>query len=211
MLRAKHFILLLTALVLLTAASPVLAQTGSLKTEDVCLNGSPSAPVRFEVFSDYQCPTCRIFYLETILPLLKEYGSDNRVCVIYHDFPLKVHKYAFEASRYAVASLRLDRKQGLRVSEALYVDQPKWAVDGKIEATVARVLSADEMAKVKTLLEDPSLNQFINQEIALAGKRQVLSTPTFVISAHGQEQKVVGKISYPILKEYLDRLLKSTK
>ena len=89
--------------------------------------------------------------------------------------------------------------------------RPKWAADGKIEATVARVLSAEEMAKVKTFLEDPSLDQFINQEIALARKRQVSSTPTFFLYANGQEQKVVGKISYPILKDYLDRMLKSTR
>ena len=211
MTRANHLILFITALTLLTAASLVSAQPGSLKTEDLCLGGKPGAPVRFEVFSDYQCPACRAFYLETIRPLLKEYGPDSKVCIIYHDFPLKVHKYAFEASRYAVAALRLGRDQWLRVCEALYADQPRWAADGKVEGVVARVLSADEMTKVKTFLEDPSLDQFINQEIALANKRHVSSTPTFFLYAQGQEQKVVGKISYPVLKEYLDRLLKSTR
>ena len=211
MTRANHLILFITILALLTAVSLAPAQTGALKTEDFCLSGKPGAPVRLEVFSDYQCPSCRAFYLETIRPLLKEYGRDNKVCFIYHDFPLNVHKYAFEASRYAVAALRLGRDQWLRVCEALYADQTKWAADGKIEATVARVLSAEEMAKVKTFLEDPSLDQFINQEIALARKRQVSSTPTFFLFANGQEQKVVGKISYPILKDYLDRMLKSTR
>lgn len=211
MTRTINWILGIAALALLVTASPVPAQTGALKTEDLCLGGSPGAPVRLEVFSDYQCPSCRAFYLETIRPLLKEYGQDNKICFIYHDFPLNVHKYAFEASRYAVAALRLGRDQWLRVSEALYVDQPKWAADGKIEDTVARVLTADEMTKVKTLLRDPSLDQFINQEMVLAGKRQVSMTPTFFLYANGKEQKVVGKISYPILKDYLDRLLKSAR
>lgn len=211
MTRTINWILGIAALAFLITASPVPAQTGALKAEDLCLGGSPGAPVRLEVFSDYQCPSCRAFYLETIRPLLKEYGQDNKICFIYHDFPLNVHKYAFEASRYAVAALRLGRDQWLRVSEALYVDQPKWAADGKIEDTVARVLTADEMTKVKTLLRDPSLDQFINQEMALAGKRQVSMTPTFFLYANGKEQKVAGKISYPILKEYLDRMLKSAR
>ena len=123
MTRANHWILFITIFALLTAASLAPAQTGALKTEDLCLSGKPGAPVRLEVFSDFQCPSCRAFYLETIRPLLKEYGQDNKVCFIYHDFPLNVHKYAFEASRYAVAALRLGRDQWLRVCEALYVDQ----------------------------------------------------------------------------------------
>ncbi len=211
MTRAINLILGIAALALLIMASPVPAQTGNLKTEDLCLSGKPGAPIRVEVFSDYQCPACRDFYLGTIRPLLKEYGRNDKLCVTYHDFPLKVHKYALEASRYAVATLRLGRDQWLRVCEALYVDQPKWAADGKVEATVARVLTADEMAKVQRLLEDPYPDQFINQEIALARKRQVMSTPTFFLYANGQEQKVTGKVSYPILKDYLDRILKSTK
>lgn len=212
MKRANHLILFVTALALLTAASLAPAQAGgSLKTEDFYLSGKPGAPVRLDIFSDFQCPSCRVFYLETIRPLMKEYGQDNKVYVLYHDFPLKGHKYALEASRYAVATLRLGRAQWLRVIEILYLEQTKWAADGKIEATVARVLSADELTKVKTFLEDPSIDQFINQEVVLAGKRQVSSTPTFFLYARGQEQKVVGKISYPILKENIDRMLKSTR
>ena len=211
MIRLNPIIRGIAMLVLLALAYPVQAQTGFLKKKDFCLGGNSGAPIRVEVFSDFQCPSCRDFFLGTILPLLKEYGPDNKVCVLYHDFPLKVHKYAFEASRYAVAALNLGRNQWLRVSEALYQDQRQWAADGKVEASVARVLSAGEMAKVKGFLEDPSLDQFIYQEIAMAGKRQVMSTPTFFLFANGQEQKVVGEVSYPVLKNYLDRLLKSVR
>ncbi len=30
-----------------------------------CVRGNPDAPIRIEVFSDYQCPACRAFYLQT--------------------------------------------------------------------------------------------------------------------------------------------------
>jgi protein-disulfide isomerase len=202
---------LMIILVLLIGAWAASAQTRPAVSKDMCLSGKPNAPLRLEVFSDYQCPSCRDFYLETIRPVMKEYGSENKVCVNYFDFPLKMHKHAFEASRYGVASRRLGQDQWLRVSEALYEHQSLWAEDGKIESVVARVLSAEEMAQVKTFLKDPAIDLTVNQEIALAKERQVTMTPTFFLVAKGREQKVAGKISYPVLKDTLDRMLNQMK
>ena len=210
-MRVNLFFRGLAVLVWLVLAFPVPAQTGPLKSEDLCLTGKSGAPIRVEVFSDYQCPSCRGFYLETIRPLLKEYGQDNKVCVIYYEFPLNNHKFAFEASRYAIAAGRLGKDQRLRVMEALYENQSRWAADGKIEAVVEGVLSAEEMDNVRKLLKDPSIDQPIRQDIKLANERRVNSTPTFFIYANSREQKVVGKISYPVLKDYLNRMLKGMK
>jgi protein-disulfide isomerase len=198
-------------LIVLTGAWSASAQTRPVASKDLCLSGQPSAPIRVEVFSDYQCPSCRDFYLETIKPLMKEYGSENKVCVNYYDFPLRMHKYAFEASRYSVASRRLGQDQWLRVSEALYEHQSLWAEDGKIDVVVARVLSAQELTQVKTFLKDSAIDLTVNQEIALARERQVTMTPTFFLVANGREKKVAGKISYPVLKDTLDRTLKQMK
>ena len=211
MMGVNLFVRGMTVLVWLALASLAPAQTGPLKSEDFCLGGKPGAPIRVEVFSDYQCPSCRGFYLETIRPLLKEYGQDNKVCVIYYEFPLKSHKFAFEASRYAVAAGRLGKDQRLRVMEALYENQSRWAADGKIEALVEGILSPEEMDKVRKFLKDPAIDQPIHQDIKLAAERRVNSTPTFFIYANGREQKVVGKISYPVLKDYLNRMLKGMK
>ncbi|MBA4394708.1 MAG: hypothetical protein C0407_14250 [Desulfobacca sp.] len=200
--------ILIYLLVLLTAPCLATAQTPDVIPKDFCLSGQPGAPIRVDIFSDYQCPSCRTFYLDTIKPLLKEYGNENKVCINYYDFPLKQHKYAFEASRYSVAARRLGQGPWQRVSEALYENQSRWADDGKIEAVVVKELSADEMAQVRKFLKDPSIDQTINQEIALAYQKQVTSTPTFFLSANGRERKVAGKISFPVLKDYLDRMLK---
>lgn len=208
MMGVNLFVRGMAVLVWLVLASPVPAQTGSLKSEDLCLGGKAGAPVRVEVFSDYQCPSCRGFYLETIRPLLKEYGQDNKVCVIYYEFPLNIHKFAFEASRYAIAAGRLGKDQRLRVMAALYENQSRWAGDGKIEAVVEGALSAEEMDNVRKLLKDPSIDQNVHQDIKLADERRVNSTPTFFIYAQGRSQKVVGKISYPVLKDYLNRMFK---
>ncbi|HMK65846.1 MAG TPA: thioredoxin domain-containing protein [Thermodesulfobacteriota bacterium] len=189
--------------------SPFLpAQTVPSPVEGFCLSGNPGAPVRLEIYSDYQCPSCREFYLATIVPLLRDYSRQNKICFLYHDFPLKIHKYAIGASRISVAARKMGREQWLRVSEALYADQAKWSIDGKPEMAAARVLSSEEMTRLKKILEDPSVDTLLNKEIEEAQKRQVNSTPTFFLWVEGREQKIVGGVSYAVLKNHLDRILK---
>jgi protein-disulfide isomerase len=199
---------LLFLIVSLTVVSSAAGQTEGAKPIDLCLGGQPNAPIRVEVFSDFQCSYCRDFYLETIRPLLKEVAHQNKVCVGYYEFPLSIHPYSREASRYGVAAKRLGQDPWQRVAEALYGEQPQWGKDGKIEPVVARVLSAEEMAKVKKLLEGPSIDQAVDQDILLGNRRQVKKTPTFFISAKGREEKIAGKVSYEVLKDHLERLLK---
>jgi len=174
----------------------------------ICLIGQPGAPIRLDVFSDYQCPSCRNFYLRTIKPLINEYGRTNQLCLNYFDLPLKRHEFAFEASRYSVAARQLGPDPWQKVSEALYEHQSEWSENGKIEAVVTAVLNAEEMVRLKKFLKDPSINQTIEREAALANERGVSMTPTFFLTVKGREKKVNGKVSYSILKEYIERMMK---
>jgi protein-disulfide isomerase len=201
-----RFLLLLFNL--LAVAFPAMGQQNPAAVQGLIVGGQLNAPIRMEVFSGYQCPSCGAFFLETIRPLLKEYARDNKVCVIYYEYPLKIHAYSRDSARYAVAAYRLGQDQWQRVSEALFLKQSQWAKDGKIEPVVAEVLTPDEMAKVKQFLKDPSLDQSIDQDLAIVSERKVRATPTFFLYAKGREEKVVGKVSYPVLKDRLDQLLK---
>ncbi|SPD75276.1 putative Twin-arginine translocation pathway signal [uncultured Desulfobacterium sp.] len=192
---------------LLTIVTSVRAQTGA-ESKDRCVGGGPSAPVRIEVFSCYQCPPCRDFYLETIRPLLKDYGRSSKVCVIYYEFPLKIHDYSREAARYGEAARHLGQEQWQHVSEALYQHLYQWAVDKNFEIVVAPVLSRDEMAGVRKIMEDPSVDQAIDKDIAEGHRRHITGTPTFFIYANGKSKRIVGSVSYPVLKDYIDGLLK---
>jgi protein-disulfide isomerase len=192
----------------LAVASSTAAQPNEASPKGgLIVGGRLDAPVRIEVFSCYQCPPCRDFYLETIRPLLKEYALNNKVCVIYYEYPLRIHNHSRDTARYAVAAYRLGQDQWQRVSEALYLKQSQWIKDGNVEAVVAEVLSADEMVKVKAILKDPSIEQTIDRDIKIGDERQIQGTPTFFLYAHGREQKVLGKVSYSVLKSYLEGLL----
>src|SRR5271170_6669648 len=45
--------------------------------------GSKSAPITMEVFSDYQCPSCRLLYEQTLKPLINEYVATGKVYLIH--------------------------------------------------------------------------------------------------------------------------------
>ncbi len=203
-LRPPHSILIL---VLLLGCSAPLVQSADL-TPEQCLGGRLDAPIRIEVFSDFQCPSCRSFYMDVMLRVLQDYSSQNKVCLIYHEFPLRNHNLARLAARYSKAAQRLGRRQWQAVMDALYDKQAVWSWDGSVDAVVFGALDKQDFFKLKQLLEDPSIEAAIDQEVALGEKRQVQSTPTFFVYAAGREQRIVGSVPYQVLKDFFDRTLK---
>ena len=183
------------------------AQAQAINTAEI-LGGRPDSPVRIEVFSDFMCPACRGLFLDTMRQVLREYSAEDKVCVIYHEFPLKSHQFSRLAARYSLAAQRLGQRQWRAVIEALYTNQSVWSLDGSVDAVVARVLDPDDLKKVRKLVEDATINDAINRDVALGNERQVTYTPTMFIYAGGKEQKVVGGLEYALLKEYIDRFLK---
>lgn len=182
------------------------AQAPQLSPEQA-IGGKLDAPVRIEVFSDFQCPACRGFFLDSIQKVLETYCSQNKVCVVYHEFPLKNHNLARLAARYSKAAQRVGRKQWVTVMAALYTSQAEWSWDGSVEAVISRALGPQDFAELKKRLEDPSIDTAIDQEVALGEKREVTSTPTFFLSSGGKEERVVGVVPYVVLKGYIDRLI----
>jgi protein-disulfide isomerase len=172
------------------------------------VGGRPDSPVRIEVFSDFQCPACRNFYLDTVRQVLREYAAEDKVCVIYHEFPLKMHQFSRLAARYSLAAQRLGQRQWRAVMEALYANQSVWSLDGSIDAIVAKVLDLEDLKKVRKLVEDATINDAINRDLTLGSQKEVTYTPTVFIYAGGKEQKVVGGLEYTLLKEYIDRVVK---
>jgi protein-disulfide isomerase len=172
------------------------------------LGGSLNSPIRIEVFSDYQCSACREFYLGTIRQVLQEYSSKDKVCVIYHECPLAIHQYAREAARYCEAAWRMGLPKLLPVMESIFIDQAQWAQDGKLEASVAKALPQEDLKKLKKIMQDASINTAIEKEVQLSVLKEIRSTPTMFIYYPGKQQKVEGLVTYPVLKQFIDSVVK---
>jgi protein-disulfide isomerase len=185
----------------------VATQVADLKPEQ-CLGGSPEAPIRIEVFSDFQCPACRQLYLESIRPVLKDYCSLDKVCIVYMEFPLQGRKYSRQASRYVKAAQKLGRKEYQNVMEAIYEHQETWVQDGSLDDVVFKALGSNSYMSLKKLLMDSSIDAAIDADLAEGQRRDVQSTPTSFVYALGKEQRAIGFLPYVVLKDFFDRIVK---
>ena len=172
------------------------------------IGGSLNSPVRIEVFSNFGCSACREYYLRTIKKVLKEYCSVDKVCVIYHDFPFKSHKYDREAARYAEAAFRINRETMLKVMETLYKEQANWSQDGKLRDAIAKALPKDVYEELMQIAKDPGIDTIIDEQYALAIEKGLKSTPTsFIFYYSGKQKKVEQHIEYFVLKAFIDSVL----
>jgi protein-disulfide isomerase len=185
-----------------------------------CL-GSPSAPIKIVVFSDYECPSCGQFYEGTERPMIDDYVATGKVYLVHRDFPLPMHKYSREAARWANAAARIGKFEA--VDRVLFDNQAAWGergpAEGQIAKFVATALTAEEFRRVEKLMQGCeslshdelpgcAVDAEIQRDIAAGELIPVRATPTFVISYHGQSYPPgSGVISWPIMKKFLDQLL----
>ncbi len=191
--------------------------------------GKSTAPIMMEVFSDYECPSCRNLYETTLRPMIDDYVAAGKVYLVHRDFPLPMHKYGYEAARWLNASARVGQFQV--VEAALYDNQNLWAQDGDIEKYVSSAMSPAAFKRVQSQMQGcgysasasvkPAafalggqtgstcpLDTFIDEDRALGNKIPVQATPTYVISYKGNRLPAgSGAVSWPILKQFFDSLL----
>jgi len=174
--------------------------------------GSRNAPIVLEVFSDYSCPVCKLFYERAIRPMLESYVAEGKVYLIHRDFPLRGvigHEHSREAAEYANAAARIGRFQ--EVDAALYDRQEVWtrggSRDATVDAIVAAVLTPQEMKRVRELVESHKLDTYIDSDYNLGSSKGVRATPTIYITANGKTDILPANLSYSLLKRFLDEQL----
>jgi protein-disulfide isomerase len=170
--------------------------------------GSKSAPITIEVFSDYQCPQCRIFYLETARQLMQTYIPSGKVYYVHRDFPLSMHSHSREAARWASAAALAGVFE--TAEQTLYSKQEDWGSTGKIDDALSSAISPADMKKVRTIeaTQGPQIDAAIASDMALGNSRGVNGTPTIYVFHKGQMTPLPpGGVNYSLLKQYIDYLL----
>jgi protein-disulfide isomerase len=167
--------------------------------------GSKTAPVIMEVFSDYQCPACKQLFTTTDRVIVDNYVNTGKVYLIHRDYPLPMHAYSRIAARYARAAAQIGKLGPTQ--QVLFANQEKWEASGDVDGTVASALTAAEMAKVRALVKGGTMDALIDKDFALGNIYHVNSTPTTVLHAKGQTYPVVGIVTFDILHNFIDQLL----
>lgn len=166
--------------------------------------GTPVAAITIEVYSDFQCPHCKLLHETWMGPLIRDYVMTGRVQLIQHEFPLSQHPYARTAANYACAADRVG-KYG-EVADILFKNQDEWGKDGKVDQTVCSVLTPAEAAKVRALAKDPAILAQVDKDLALGNKVPLKETPTVVVTYKGKHYVADVRSSYSIFTKFLDSL-----
>lgn len=148
-----------------------------LTVADYMIIGSADAPITFYEFSDYQCPFCKKFTMES-LPLIKEkYIDTGKVRFVFKDFPLEIHG---EARAGAVAA----RCAGVQGKYYAYHDV--LFENSKDFSAVNFKLWAEELDldvnEFLSCLDDPSQMAKVENDIMEAQLAGVKGTPSFLIN-----------------------------
>jgi protein-disulfide isomerase len=167
--------------------------------------GTPAAPILIEVFSDYQCPACKVLYEQTLRPLVNDYVRSGKVYLVHREFPLPMHNYAAQAAAYACAAERIGKYE--LVAGALFARQEAWSADGKVDEAACSVLTTAESAKVRGLVKDAAIAAEVRADTELGGKANIRQTPTMIITHRLKQYPLSGSVSYDLLRRFLDELL----
>lgn len=168
--------------------------------------GSPSAPIVVQVFSDYECPACKMFHDETLPLIVRDYVSAGKVYVVYRDFPLPMHKYSRQAANYACAAAHLRLYQP--VADALFKNQMLWENSGNVWQYVASVLSLKQQKEVEDLAKSPDVLGEVQRDVDAGTRERIDSTPTLIVSSGAKKFPVSGTMNYMLLRRLFDDLAK---
>lgn len=170
--------------------------------------GNPKAPILIEVFSDFQCPACKRFHDEELPLLVKDYVSKGKAYLVYRYFPLPMHAYGRKAAELVCACAQIGKFEP--AADILFAKQSSWSQDGKLDETLASVLTPAEQKKVTALLKDPRVQNPIEHDLAEGRALPLASTPTVLVTFKSRQFKLAGEglFNYAWVKAALDDLLK---
>ena len=189
-----------SALALGTSASLLAAQSATAPL-DTRSKGSPKAPVTVYEMSDFQCPYCRQFALETFPQLERDYIKTGKVRWVFINFPLtSVHPHASAAAELALCA---GKQQAFwRMHDLLFVHQESWAPLKEAGPFFVSLADSARLSKpaLVTCLESPDTRNSVRADAEGAARSGATSTPTFYIEGGLLE----GAQPLPVFRQVLD-------
>lgn len=164
--------------------------------EGDAIAGTVDAKVRVVVFSDFQCPYCKLFH-KALQDAIKNYG--DRVVFNYKFLPLEIHPQANSAALASVCAL--EQGKFWEYADKLYLNQTVWGATSSTNKfkEYARTLRLDS-AKFNQCLDSKKYQGKIDEDIKEAGSFAISGTPGVFVNGEFQE----GAVSYEQLKTAIE-------
>ncbi len=173
--------------------------------------GSDTAPVVMVEFSDYQCPFCRNFWLQTYPTLKEKYIDTGEVQLVYKDFPLGFHPAA-EMSAEAVACAQ-EQGKGWALHDKIFEEQAAVGT-GTVQYSETDVKgwansTGLDMTAFDACLDSGKYAQAVNQSLSEGAALGIAGTPSFMIGKRDGSNVVPinGALPYGTFSATIDQLL----
>jgi protein-disulfide isomerase len=93
--------------------------------DDDPVKGNSDAPITIVEFSDFQCPFCARFHMQTLPQIIEEYVDTGKVKFVYRDYPIQgSHPNALPAAAASECAHEQDKYWGYH--DKLFENQNVW-------------------------------------------------------------------------------------
>lgn len=185
---------------------PPVSYAGITQTDESV--GAATAPVVIEVFSDFQCPACKLFATTELSSLLTDFVRPGLVRIEARDIDILDRGSSTESLRLAVgAACAAEQGRYWEFHDLVFWNQGRENRGDHSSEFIARIATAAEleMTAWNACITRADLAKAITTRTADAAAAGITSTPTLRIN--GQSQ--VGVPSYDQLRTLITQLLAS--
>ena len=177
----------------------------AFSTDDHIL-GNPNAPVKLILFSDFECPYCKIFHEDTVKKLATEY--DGKVAIAFRHFPAHSQSGKEAIASECVASLGGNDKFWAFVDEIFAVTPANDGLDLSQLPKMAKKVGVNE-ADFNKCLTSGKFDEKITADVQDGRGAGLQGTPyTIVVAPSGDVFPINGAYPYDTVKKTIEQALK---
>jgi len=168
--------------------------------------GRTDAPLVMVEYTDYECPFCRQFHVDSFEQIRRNYIDTGKLRYVSRDFPLDFHRNAQPAAMAARCAAEQNKFWELR--HAMIVNASKLGPDQVMGYAKEQKL---DMGKFQSCLKSGRHQAAVEADMAEGRSAGVSGTPSFVIGRVVNDRlegvRVVGALPYMAIAQKLDQLL----
>jgi protein-disulfide isomerase len=213
---------LAAAALLLTATLPACGKTqGTPSTARVSVNadsiiaradagrskGPEGAQVTIVEISDFQCPYCREFAVNTYPRVDSAYVRTGKARIVYMNLPLSMHANAFPAAEAALCAGAQGKFWPMH--DRLFATQREWSAETDAVQRferMAQALQLDMAAYRDCTVSDRTAPLIINDAMQ-AAEAGIRGTPAFILVSRAGQRPMSGAVTFEQFSAEMEALL----
>lgn len=142
--------------------------------------GDADAPITIVEYSDFECPFCQRFFLETYPQLKSEYIDTGKAKLVYKDFPLNFHQMAKPAAIAGKCVYSLSDSETFYEYHDMIFNNQNVLSESNLRSWALDVgISGEEY---DSCIVDPQIEEQVDADMAEGTQFGVSGTPSFVIN-----------------------------